>query len=504
MKKAVVIFAIIISAGTAGAWTFSGVNQMTLWSSQPGSKMDYRAHCDLRLAGEAGKDVSLEAGLRFLTDQENWDDQPMFTGFSKRYLQVKKDYMTARVGTYYSTLGRGLVLNCANELGAKIDRDLEGATAAVSLDNIGDARFLMGRIRENTREIDTSKTYVGGEIKLNRLAFAVVGGTYLRGNAAGPSGSASMGKPVDEIYSGNLSSTVGPVEFYGEYAGRRTYGQLFSSSSWAGVTDINGHAFYGSLTAAFTGVGLFADYKKYRNFTTGINAPPPVNREGRLLNSGSDEYGYQAEVTVSPWKSLELKGNYSWAATEDPADDVTAVDGTVFSGDLEWKDIFGEARWEASENYLVTAEARLRQEDFFQPDIVVKKYKGGSAGLVWKYSPGRSLSVKGGANLFNNIYLTETREVENLDYNEALVELGWVPLEWLNVFASGSASDKKLAEYDNERKWGEVGCTADYGGGKQQLKLSMGQTKGGLVCSGGFCRWEPAFRGFKAVWSWKF
>jgi hypothetical protein len=265
------------------------------------------------------------------------------------------------------------------------------------------------------------------------------------------------------------------------------------------VKDINGHAFYGSITAAFTGVGLFVDYKKYRKFTTGINAPPPVNREGRLLNSGDDEYGYQAEVTVSPWKTLELKGNYSWAATEDPADDVSAADGTVYSGDVEWKDIFGEARWEATDAYLVTAEARMRQEDFLQPDIVVKKYKGGSAGLVWKYSPGRSLSFKGGANLFNNIYLTE-----NLDYNEALMELGWVPFEWLNVFASGSRSDKKLGEYDNQQQWGEVGCTADYGGGKQQLKLSAGQTKGGLVCSGGFCRWEPAFRGFKAVWSWKF
>ena len=139
-------------------------------------------------------EACLEAGLRFLTDQENWDDQPMFTGFSKRYLQVKKDFLTARVGTYYSTLGRGLVLNCANELAAKIDRDLEGATAAVSLDNIGDARFLMGRIRENTREIDTSKTYVGGEVKLNRLAFAVVGGTYLRANAALPDGPAALAR----------------------------------------------------------------------------------------------------------------------------------------------------------------------------------------------------------------------------------------------------------------------------------------------------------------------
>jgi len=499
MKKAMLALVLTISAGSAGAWTFSGANQMTLWSSQPGSRMDYRAHCDLRLSGAVGQDISLEAGLRFLTDQETWDDLPMYTGFSRRYLQIKKGYLTARVGTFYSTLGRGLVLNCANELAAKIDRDLEGAAAAVSLDNIGDARFLMGRIRENTREIDTSKTYVGGEIKITRLSFAAVGGTYLRANVAGPAGDPSLGKPVDEIYSGNLSSTAGPVELYGEYAGRRTYGQLFSSSGWTGVKDINGHAFYGSITAAFTGIGLSVDYKKYQRFNTGINAPPPCNREGRLLNNGLDEYGFQAELTLTPRAGLELKGNYSWAGTEDPADDVAAADGAVYSGDLEWKDMFGEARWEVSEKYLVTAEARMRQEDFLQPDIVVKKYKGVSAGLVWKFSPGRSLSLKGGANLFNNIYLTEP-----LDYNEALAELGWVPLEWFNVFASGSASDKKLAEYDNQKRWGEVGCTADYGGGKQQLKLSVGQTKGGLVCSGGFCRWEPAFRGYKVVWAWKF
>jgi hypothetical protein len=205
MKRMIMFPALLLLVVTARAWDFSGSNRMTLWSSQPGSKISYKENCDLRLTGTIKKDVGIEAGLRFLADQETWDDQPLFTGFSKRYLQIKAGNVAARIGSYYAALGRGLVLNCANEQTAKIDRDMEGALVTAWRDDLGEARLLLGRIRENTRELDTSKTYLGGEVKLSRFTPATLGLTYLRANAGGPSSDPSFGKPVEELYSGSLA-----------------------------------------------------------------------------------------------------------------------------------------------------------------------------------------------------------------------------------------------------------------------------------------------------------
>ncbi|MDQ7798136.1 MAG: DUF6029 family protein [Candidatus Edwardsbacteria bacterium] len=504
MRIIITLSALIMLSGSARAWDISGGNQATIWASQADSTnaynvLHYKEDCDLRLSGSLKDDIKVEAGLKFLYDQERWDDQPVFSGISKRYLQLRTEDLSARAGTYYATLGRGLVLNCANEQAAKIDRYLDGALVSASLEDLGDARLLFGRIRENTVELDTSKTYFGTEIKMTRFAFITPGLTYLRANAAGPALDPSFGKPADEQYSGILGGTFGPVDLYGEYAGRRTYGRLSPSAGWVGIEDVNGHAFYGSLTAAYTGLGVAMDFKKYQDFDAAINAPPSCNREGRLLNNGQDEYGFQADLTATPWMAWEFRGNYSWARTGEARGELITSDGQVYPGTQKWQDVFVEGRWEAREDIILNAEGRQRQEDNLQPDIIRKEYMGASAGVVWKYEGSRTLSVKAGGNRYRNIY-----DVEKLYYDEVLAELGWVPLGWLNVFATADLADKPIAEYDDQKSWGEAGCTIDFDQGRQQLKVSAGRTKGGLVCSGGFCRWEPAFKGFKAVWNWKF
>lgn len=499
MKQSLSLILIALAACSAArGWDFSGSNQAALWTAQPDYRTSYREYCDLRLSG-ALRSVTLTAGVRFLADQEAWDDPALFTGFSKRYLQVRTEHVTAQAGTYYATLGRGLVLNCVNEQAAKIDRDLEGLSASGSLEGWGEARVLMGRIRENMREIDTTRTYAGGEVKLTVLPPLTLGGAYLRANAAGPSTDPSFGRPVEESYSGSLGGTVGPVEWYGEYAGRRTYGQLFPTVGWAGIADVIGHGVYGSAALAVAGLGVTVDAKRYRRMDAAVSAPPPCNREGRLLNNGGDEQGFQADAVVTPWRSLEIHGNGSWAASVDDRPDVVTADLARFPGGQEWLDLLGEARWQASRSLSLNVEGRFRREDNLQSDIVVKRYKGATAGVIWTYAGSRTVSLKAGGNQYNNVYLDQS-----LDYRELLAELGWAPVPWLNVFATGDIADKRVSEYDDQKSWGELGCTVDLDNGRQRLKLSVGQTKGGLVCAGGFCRWEPAFRGIKAVWDWKF
>lgn len=504
MRKMLLTLALMAAVSAAAAWDLSGNNQAVLWISQNGSDslyntLHYKEACDLRINGSLKQGIKAEIGLGFLSDQETWDDDQLFSGFSKRYLQLKTGMLSVRIGTYHAVLGRGLVLNCANEQAAKTDRYLDGAMAGASWEDWGEARLLLGRIKENTRELDTSKTYLGTELKLTRLSTLMPGLAYLRANADGQGTDPSLGKPVEEHYSGSLSGTLGPVEYYCEYGGRRTYGRLSPTAGWIGSDDLNGHAFYGSLSASFSGLGVLLDLKRYRDFDAAVNAPPPCNREGRLLNNGRDERGLQLDLTATPWAHLELHGNISAAGNTEEADSVAADDGTVYAGEQKWSDILVEGKWEHSPGLTFSGEARSRREDNLQPDIIVKKYQGASAGLVWRYGGAGSLAVKAGGDRYHNIYLEQ-----KLDYDQALVELGWVPYQSINVFCSAELADKVVSEYDGQKSWGELGCTIDLDHGRQQLKLTAGRTKGGLVCSGGFCRWEPSFKGFKAVWDWKF
>jgi|GEM_PF-1508623 hypothetical protein len=504
MKYLLSMLTLLAVSSAATAWDLSGNNQSILWISQSESDslyniLYYKETCDLRINGSLKQGIKAEIGIRFLSDQETWDDQPMFNGFSKRYLLLRSDYLTTRAGTYYATMGRGLVLNCTNEQAAKIDRYLDGVLVSGSLEEIGDARLLFGRVIENTRELDTTRSYLGAELKYSGLSFLTPGLAYLRSNAAGEASGTSLGKPVSEQYSGSLAGSAGPLEYYGEYAGRRTYGQYSPTAGWIGSDDVNGHAFYASITSSLSGIGLMLDFKNYCGFDASVNAPPSCNREGRLLNNGLDERGLQLDFTTTPLAGMELHGNASWSQTTQDRDSVRASDGTVYAGDQKWSDLYAEGKWEFSSSLTLTGEARARREDNLQPDIIVKKYLGGTAGIVWRYGDSHSLTGKAGGNRYHNIYLEG-----GLDYDEALIELGWAPLPKLNIFGTTELADKKVTEYDEEKNWGEVGCTVDLDNGQQQIKLTAGKTKGGLVCSGGFCRWEPAFKGIKAVWDWRF
>ena len=485
MRALIVCLLAACAAAPAAGWDVSGSNRASLWAAtEHGTGLAYLDRFDLRAAGDLPGGLSVDLGLRYLADQEQWDDPTIMHGIAKRYAAVRRKEVSARIGTYHAALGRGLLLNCVDEPRVKVDRDLDGLLVDAAWGGLLEGRLLTGQARQNSRPLDTTRTFSGGQVRLTPVPFLAVGAGYLRANAGGRLSDPSFGQPVEETFGPNLALSLGPVDLYGEYARRHRYGYLDPSLGWVGMDDPKGDGLYGSASLALAGLGLVAEGKRYRRLASAVNAPPACNRDGRLIGDGDDEYGFGIDGTSAPLVGLELHGNYSWARDS--------------AGLRRWEDNFAELRWDAARTVVLTAEARARTEQWLQPDIPLKKYKGATLGATWRYRPGRSAGAAFGADIFDNAYLDGP-----LAYRELHGEIVWAPLPWAGLSLSADRADKRLSEYDDQRDWGRAAVRIQPAD-NQTLNLSFGKSKGGLVCSNGFCRYEPSFKGFKADWEWRF
>jgi hypothetical protein len=484
MKRLVFIIAFVLSAiADVHAWNIAGSNQAEIWISQPGYSLSYKEMLDLNLKGSLDNGIDIKAGIRYQQDEEVWNDSTISKGVSKKFIDLQKDGIKLRLGNYYTALGRGLIINCVNDNQVKLDREIEGGLFGGNYGEMLEMRVLAGQVFENAVRIDSS-SYYGGETRLFLWDKLDIGGTYLRANASGRPKDINFNKPAEESFGGNIGARIASLELYGEYVMRHTYGMFDPTLGWIGAEDVDGKGFYSSIGWAASGIGVVVDYKDYRDMDSKVNAPPTCNREGRLLNQGADEQGLQIDITVSPLEYLELHGNYSAAE----ADNYGAG----------WEDTYFESEWEISPRWTLIAEARARTEDSLEAEVLRRKYKGGGLEAKWLYADQKALSLKIDGNKYNNLYISGP-----LKYNEIHAEFSLVPFGFINFYGQVEVSDKRLPEYENQKSWGRGGAAINVGQ-DHKLDVSFGQNKGGLVCSGGYCRYEPPFKGFKAVWLWSF
>ncbi len=500
MRKLVFLSAVLAAGPAALAWDLSGASQSKLWSAQPGNAMSLAQALDLRAWETMNNNLEIEAFLRYELDHEAWEDTARYLGISKKSLKLNTKLGSATVGDFPAVLGKGLALNCVEERRTGTDRDLEGADFSAGLGDLFELRLLGGWLREYAVR-DTSRMVAGGQAEIGIVRGWRVGAVYLRSNAALPGQAGVLGMPVEEIFGGTIRAGLGPLEAYAEFDVRHTYGRLVDATAgWTEADDIKGQAGFASVSLALPGLGLALEAKDYRDFNAGFNTPPPANRDGGLLNSGYDEQGFQAEATASPWSGLNIIASHSWARSRH---EYRWAYLPQFPGDslgrYKWRDYYLEAKWQASAGLSLVAEARSRLERNLQPDIKRRYFRGGSAEAILTYGQGRSIMLGLGGDQYRNHYIDQ-----DLEFYSLTAQAKWSPMGLAYIYGEAELCTKRLPEYENQRRWGEVGIDLAWGQDRYHLKLSVGQTKGGLVCSGGFCRFEPSFRGMKAAWEWKF
>jgi hypothetical protein len=256
-------------------------------------------------------------------------DDVDYQRLNQRYAEYTWDWGAVRAGHFYSIFGSGITLRGFELPGFiyedqifrtrhSVTRDFDGAKVVLSPGNF---RFtaLRGTAVTNPLfppdlEDDFEGTLTGAQVEFVASKSLTVGTGHLEYET-------SIDKKLSTYFlSLNLDRLIRKLGLpdlslatYAEYASDQGYANSLS------LNDETPHALYISNTFTAGDVGGSLEWKDYRNFSFGINDPPPLVRENSeyLLNrlshvlDAAAEKGIQIEMFYAPFALSRIVGNYS-------------------------------------------------------------------------------------------------------------------------------------------------------------------------------------------------
>jgi len=290
-------------------------------------------------------------GFRYESDENSERTNP-YRVFTQRFAEVADEHLRARVGNFYTLLGRGLVQRAFELPDAILEepgvfarygfsRDMDGVLLEAEAGPLA-ARLLAGQANFGTSAPVAgpvhSEELGGGEAALRLPRGARIGATYLRHtNDPGTRQNelASGFVDLDPLRLAGLGFAALPV--YAEYAQlNRSWEQWWRLS----MGDRIPHAFYAASNLLWGPFTLAAEWKDYRRFRLGFNDPPSLVREHgfALLNRSThvldaeSEHGFELEAAWSlpRWGSLTVSQ--------------TRSDGTPAGRSLRFEETYWELR----------------------------------------------------------------------------------------------------------------------------------------------------------------
>ncbi len=395
---------------------------------------------------------------------------------SHYYLEYRQGGFSARAGTFFSLLGRGLVLRTFENRTLRWDSNIEGAKLDYRHKRL-DVQVLYGKARD-TRELDdnsaasnrgteTPRTpaFAAGELKLKPVRLAHFGGTYLRQvEESGDSVRFQRGSVYSELFLNNVS-------IYGEFARSEDI-------------DREGEAFFLSSNISFDALSLLIEYRNYDNFSFfggKYNNPPTVYREhlftlmnrAQKIQDANSEQGFMLEAAYPLLEDGYLLANVS--LTDDQAGDQLYQD--IY---LQFdKDEFAGGEWSL---------AAGRQEDV--------------AARSWNIAGSASFDISDQNSLKTTYEHQHTKDNFDRQYYTQLLTLGLSHSPgWTLSFLGEHSTDQFEAD---DYELGDGGIPHSFWGALQldvnlferfDLTVFGGSRRKGKVCIGGVCVVKPELQG---------
>jgi hypothetical protein len=467
----------LATAGAARAQGMSLSNQLSVWVEDSTRSSSYLDYFDLQ--GSRGPWL---VSTRFELDEETRTDPQRSLGISRRFAEYRDEHATLHGGTFYATFGRGLLLRAEEDATVRLDRDIDGFYAAGKWRAL-DGQLLVGRPR-NDDTYRRDDLLSGTEMGVQASPELKFGAGYVRRDASlpadAPASAASdprLGRPVEELAGGNARWTHGAIDAYLEGAKRYVWGRYDPVVGWTGVSGQDGRAWYGSLTLAVPGYSALLEGKDYLRFDAPYSTLPPANTVGQPVNSGRDERGAGLVLTASPQEDLTLDAAGSYAKARDEAGKRSALEAHAR------RDWWGRGSIQPGIEW--TEEVELESHRY-------RSYSGPTLNASYYLTEARSLSLH--SKLFR--WANELRGGRRDHYTELTADLGLLFGEGRAVTVSLTRASKPIEEYDGKQTWASVELDWVFNA-QHELKIKAGRERGGVVCSGGVCHYEPAFSGVR-------
>ncbi len=463
---------------------------------------------------------SLTVGVRFLYDNPPQIGPP-FRGIKRRYAEYLADDLLIRAGNSSQLFGRGLALNLFEDRGLAYDTWLDG----VKLEYEGSFFRVaaLGGTVEFWDSVIVARTEIydlkGANLEVDPFPWLTLGASFVEtdGQLPGLIAPAMLKANIPELYA---TLRLGAFDGFAGWSEKRTVVQRDPIHT-------KGSGIYGAMSWTGVGIGLVVEYKDYRfdirdpfgrydptrpTRMLPIQNPPTVQREQswtfltRTLHQVDfdDEVGIQIEgffkvddvTTLTVNASLSSEHDYfvysnetfTFQRRERAADFLPSTDPPL----SPYWEVLVEGERQFDERGIVrgaVASRRYTQAILFTSgnDHVIRSTVL-PASVQFGLDDRNTLTVQGEFESVSDNYNVSRERFENYLVSVNLSQLPGLSIAVRSEFTSNPSDPS------GRRDWfaGEVGYRL---GGAHALVLTVGQERGGQVCTNGVCRYIQPFSG---------
>lgn len=457
-----------------------------------------------------------DMGLRFdaFLNSNLVDPQDSYSalGIARWHVRKKIGKLDATVGFIYDQIGNGTIFRSYEARFLAIDNALVGTRLAYDLSDNWKIKVFAGKQKKVEKQSNLLEVYqpiivggaIDGSMQVNDQLLLVPGAGVLRRTLD----DASMSRIVSDIsaylpedkfvpkyttYVGTVYNTLTwkDLSWYVE-ASYKTAEAVNSLRADGVLENKPGHNIYSSLSYNFGKFNLMGQYKRTDHFilrtsplqtlTRGqVAFLPPMARQNtyRLTsryNAATQEVGeqsFQLDALYSPNKNLNFSLNLS--------------NITNLTGQLLYRELYFDVTYKYKRKWKLVAGF---QNQYYNQ--AVYEFKPGVP-MVVTYTPFAELSYKLSKS-------TSLRIEGSFMYNQQdFGSWAWVLVE-LNIAPNWSFSISDMINVI-PKKYSKVEhfytALVNYNLGSQIFSLGYIKQVEGVVCTGGICRYEPAFNGVR-------
>lgn len=476
------IFLLIGNQGFAQEITLEGANVGEYWLfiDKKLDSLNYKEHIEDKLKlSLAYNDITLRGLFFFWQPSLPNQNRLQYIDYTIEY---DKEPIDIVYGSYYATFGRGLVLNQFLDEDFRIDNSIYGAKGTFKIFN-SKLTALFGKPRniffeENAYRIknDTTDQIRGvnfeTKLPLPDIVSLSLGGRYMRYNRRVD----LTPRAFSELFGGNLEISIGPYQGYLEYAR-----QLGCYPVLGGRLTGNAILFTSNLT--FAGLGISAQIMDYDSIGFGggtyrYNEPPTPIKSGLSVNRGTDEFGYGLSLNYSPLDILNFEINYNDIKTHDKTQGISEQIFKIKANPNDELELLGTIERTIKEKI----ELPINTKTEFKPSLEAT-YNFGDFFIEGGYE--HDFITADTSKYYDHALLVSVGKPELFQFTLRYERRNRTP-DWL------------IPKLGTEKSWPMAELSLDITN-KHNLRVRVGGEKGGLVCSGGVCRFEEPFKGIKVV-----
>lgn len=407
-------------------------------------------------------------------------------GIRHRFVEFSLADASVRAGHFYGLYGRGLVFATYEDRGIRVDSALDGAIASIGL-----GRFRASGFSGTPSEV--SRDVRGADLEFDAGRAFTIGATGLTYAAPDPPEGGPRANR-EWVASGRASKILPFGDVYLEYGRKKGYDyDPVPDDRWQ-----SGHAAYGAVSLLGGPVSLVLEGKDYRRFAVirkadghvPLNNPPALTREHvyALLSRNAhnmdpdDEVGAQAEMTIT--------GPAGWSAI------LNANRTERHEGALLFREAYAALEKQRIGDLRLRGAFGYQEADgFYQTAVGEVTWLAGETRSVTLQAQHQHVRLRGGPGFSLGAFDQQFLEIEYATAPHwtfaAVVEL------------NNKYPEQRLLPGEEEGPFpaASISYVATSG---HTITLWAGKRQAGRICTGGVCKFEPAFRGMELSGTFRF